>query len=47
SFDMVVQTMYQTGIDMSHRYKETSEAGLASLYPELPEEGDFYCFGRN
>lgn len=32
SFDMVVQTMYETGLDMSHRYRETSEGGLAKLY---------------
>ena len=32
SFDMVVETMYQTGLDMSHQYKETSEGGLARLY---------------
>jgi L-serine deaminase len=24
--------MYQTGIDLSHRYRETSEGGLAKLY---------------
>ena len=32
SFDLVVETMYQTGIDLSHRYRETSEGGLAKLY---------------
>ncbi len=32
SFDMVVQTMYETGKDMSGRYRETSEGGLAKLY---------------
>ena len=32
SFDLVVDTMYQTGLDMSHRYRETSEGGLAKLY---------------
>jgi len=32
SFDLVVHTMYQTGIDLSHRYRETSEGGLAKLY---------------
>lgn len=31
SFDMVVKTMYQTGHDMSPRYRETSEGGLANL----------------
>ncbi|MBQ5725134.1 MAG: L-serine ammonia-lyase, iron-sulfur-dependent, subunit alpha, partial [Clostridia bacterium] len=32
SFDMVVETMYRTGLDLSHLYRETSEGGLASLY---------------
>ena len=33
SFDMVVDTMYQTGRDMSEKYRETSHGGLAQLYP--------------
>lgn len=32
SFDAVVATMYETGKDLSHRYRETSEGGLAKLY---------------
>jgi L-serine dehydratase len=32
SFDMVVQTMYQTGIDLPHIYRETAEGGLARFY---------------
>ena len=32
SFDLVVQTMYETGKDLSSRYRETSEGGLAKLY---------------
>jgi len=32
SFDLVVQTMYETGKDISHHYRETSEGGLAKLY---------------
>ncbi len=32
SFDCVVETMYQTGVDISHIYRETSEGGLAKLY---------------
>ena len=32
SFDCVVETMYQTGKDLSHLYRETSEGGLAKLY---------------
>ena len=34
SFDTVVQTMRQTGDDMSRKYKETSEGGLAVNYVE-------------
>jgi L-serine dehydratase len=29
SLDQVIKTMYQTGMDMQSRYKETSQAGLA------------------
>lgn len=32
SFDLVVDTMYETGKDLSRSYKETSEGGLAKLY---------------
>ena len=32
SFDLVVKTMYETGKDMSKRYRETAEGGLAKLY---------------
>ncbi len=32
SFDMVVETMYETGRDMHGSYRETSEGGLAKLY---------------
>ena len=32
SFDMIVQTMYQTGLDMHPKYKETAEAGMAYFY---------------
>ena len=32
SFDMVVEVMYETGKDMHHIYRETSEGGLAKLY---------------
>ncbi len=31
-FDTVVQTMYQTGKDLMHKYRETSEGGLALHY---------------
>jgi L-serine dehydratase len=33
SFDLIVETMYETGRDLSGRYRETSEGGLAKLYP--------------
>ncbi len=32
SFDMVVKTMYDTGIHLAGQYRETSEGGLAKLY---------------
>ena len=32
SFDMIVATMLQTGLDMHPKYKETSEAGMAFFY---------------
>ena len=32
SLDLVIQTMYETGKDLSHLYRETSGGGLAKLY---------------
>ena len=32
SYDMVVKTMYETGVNMNRGYRETSEGGLARLY---------------
>ena len=32
SFDLVVQTMYETGRDLKLSYRETAEGGLAKLY---------------
>ena len=32
SFDVVVDTMYRTGKDLSDKYRETSHGGLAELY---------------
>lgn len=32
SFDLVVQTMYETGCDLRGIYRETAEGGLAKLY---------------
>ena len=37
SLDMVIQTMYETGKDLSHHYRETSTGGLAKLYK--PKKG--------
>lgn len=38
SFDMVVETMYETGKDLNCGYRETSTCGLAKLYNEdFPE----------
>lgn len=37
SFDMVVETMYNTGKDLHPIYRETSEGGLAKIY--LKEKG--------
>ena len=32
SFDIVVRTMYETGISMNDRFRETAEGGLAKMY---------------
>ena len=32
SFDLVIRTMYETGKDLKHSYRETAEGGLAKLY---------------
>ena len=32
SFDLIVQTMYETGLDIHGHYRETAEGGLAKLY---------------
>ncbi len=34
-FDTVVHTMYETGKDLKHKYRETSEGGLAANYEAL------------
>ncbi len=34
SFDTVIKTMYQTGLDMNAKYKETAEGGLATTFFE-------------
>ena len=35
SFDMVVDTMFQTGKDIKESYRETSEAGLSAFYKNI------------
>ena len=32
SYDMVLKSMYYTGLDMNKRYRETAEGGLARIY---------------
>ena len=32
SYDMVCRAMHETGINMNHRFRETSEGGLARIY---------------
>lgn len=32
SFDIVVRTMYETGISMNERFRETAEGGMAMMY---------------
>lgn len=34
SFDMVIETMYETGRDLFSKYRETSEGGLAKMYKD-------------
>lgn len=41
SLDMVIQAMYQTGLDMHSSYKETSQGGLAQYYKE---DDDVNCW---
>ena len=38
SYDMVCKAMYETGLNLSHMYKETSEGGLARVYPTRIEK---------
>jgi L-serine dehydratase len=40
SFDVIIDTMYQTGKDMSDKYRETSHGGLAQMYHYLEEAFD-------
>ena len=38
SLDQVIKTMYETGKDLSHHYRETSIGGLAKLYKSKESE---------
>ena len=40
SFDVVIDTMYQTGKDMNDKYRETSHGGLAQMYRFFANEFD-------
>ncbi|BCR35525.1 L-serine ammonia-lyase [Mariniplasma anaerobium] len=42
SFDTVIETMYQTGLDMHTSYKETSQGGLAKHFKE--DDNDVNCW---
>jgi L-serine dehydratase len=33
SLDVVIRTMWETAVDMSHKYKETADGGLAVHIP--------------
>ena len=39
SLDLVIKTMYETGKDLSHHYRETSTGGLAKLYMNQTKDG--------
>jgi L-serine dehydratase len=39
SYDMVCRAMHETGLNLSHMYKETSEGGLARLYHRRSTSG--------
>ncbi len=41
SFDMVIETMFQTGKDIKESYRETSEAGLAAYYKNIQIQKNF------
>ena len=40
SLDLVIKTMYETGKDLSHHYRETSTGGLAKLYMKHTKSED-------
>ena len=40
SLDTIMEVMFETGKDLSNRYRETSEAGMAKLYHVPCVKGD-------
>ena len=40
SYDMVCRAMKETGVNMNHRFRETSEGGLARLYARKKTKND-------
>jgi L-serine dehydratase len=45
SFDEVIATMYETGIDMNEKYKEIAHGGLAQIYNSYQRSGAEFCEG--
>jgi L-serine dehydratase len=39
SYDMVCRAMKETGVNLDHRFRETSEGGLAKLYNRKRAKG--------
>ncbi len=40
SYDMVCRAMHETGINLNHRFRETSEGGLARIYARKQNAGN-------
>ena len=40
SYDMVCRAMKETGVNLNHRFRETSEGGLAKIYARKQQEKD-------
>ena len=43
SYDMVLNSMYYTGLAMNQRYRETAEGGLARIYTRRGKNLRFFC----
>ena len=41
SYDMVCRAMKETGVNLNHRFRETSEGGLAKLYARRKTNGNY------